>query len=159
MTFPKFGLRSKLTAALTSVVLLTVSLAGYFTIRYSYQALRHQKQQDELVMARNIAAQIDEVLSKAKQTVEALAKVPAIQSMDISNISEALTLVTNVTELIDGFMVFNLDGKMLISDHAEPDTRLLSTESPFKQFVLPVMESNSSQFFRIYISKLGEVVW
>lgn len=153
----QFGLRLKLTAALIAAVVLTVVSAGYFTIRNSYQALKHQKQQDELVMAKNIAAQVDEVLSKAKQTVEALASHPAIQSMDASKQREALTLVTKVTELIDGILVMDLDGKKLVLDQAEPDTRRLLPESPYRQFVLPVRRAGAARFSEIYKSRTGEV--
>ena len=62
----QLGLRVKLTAAFVFVSVLTTASLGYFTILHSYKALKSQKQQDELVIAKNIVAQIDEVLGKAK---------------------------------------------------------------------------------------------
>lgn len=38
------GLRLKLTAALASVVVLTILSSGYFTIRHSYDGLKHLDQ-------------------------------------------------------------------------------------------------------------------
>ena len=153
----RFGLRLKLTAALILVAVLTVLSAGYFTIRHSYEALKLQKQQDELVMARNIAAQVDEVLVKAKQTVETLAKHPAIQGMDLGKQREAVTLVTKVTELIDGILILDLRGKVLTLDQAEPDTRRLLPESPYQQFVRRLKQTGATQFSEIYKSKTGEL--
>ncbi|MBI4052347.1 MAG: Cache 3/Cache 2 fusion domain-containing protein [Elusimicrobia bacterium] len=155
--FPCFGLRLKVTAALVSVAILTVLSTGYFTIRYSYQALKFQKQQDELVMAKNIAAQAEEVLAKAKQTVEALARHPAIQGTDIVKQREAVTLVTKVTELIDGILILDLSGKVLMLDQAEPDTRRLLAGSPYQQFVHRVKQTGVTQFSEIYRSKTGEL--
>src|SRR5688500_12260518 len=103
----RYSLRLKLTFALLLVGGLAVLSAGYFTVRGSYEALRGQKQQDELVIARNIAAQVSEVLSKARQTVAALAEHPDIQGMDPARQRAALTLVTRVTELIDGTFILS----------------------------------------------------
>lgn len=152
-----FRLRNKITMAMVSVVIVTIFTTDYVTTRYSYQALKHQKQQDELVMARNIAAQVDEVLIKAKQTVEVLAKHPSIKSMDSEQMMRELTLVTKVTELIDGIMVLDLSGKIIASDIAEPDTRLLLPDSTYKQFVQPILKTHTSEFSNIYKSKTGDV--
>jgi len=154
----RFGLRLKLTAALISVVAVTILSAGYFTIRYSYEALKHQKQQDELVMARNIVAQVDEVLNKAKQTVEALARHPAIVSMDRSQQREALTLVTKVTELIDGILILDMNGRVRVTDRAEPNTGDLLPVEPHKHFVQPVERRRVAQFSDIFTSRSGELV-
>jgi len=154
---PRFGIRLKLTAAFVSVAVGTVLSAGYFTIRHSYDALKRQKQQDELVMARNIAAQVDEVLGKAKQTIEALSEHPAVQSMDPSRQREALTIVTKVTELIDGILVQDLSGNILVLDQAEPDTRRLLPESPYQQLVAPVRNHGTAQFSEIYKSRTEEI--
>ncbi|MBI4057632.1 MAG: HAMP domain-containing protein [Elusimicrobia bacterium] len=153
----RIGLRLKLTATLVAVVVFTTLLSGYFTIRHSYEALKLQKQQDELVMARNIAAQVDEVLRKTKQTIETLARHPFIQSMDPVKQRQALTLVTKVTELIDGIMVLDLSGNTLVLDQAEPDTRRLLPESPSLQFVQPIKRAGITKFSDIYRSKSGEV--
>lgn len=152
-----FGIRLKLTAALITVAMVTGLSAGFFTIRHSYDALKRQKQQDELVIARNIAVQVDEVLGKAKQTIEALADHPAVRSMDPVRQREALTIVSKVTELIDGILVQDLAGNILVLDQAEPDTRRLLPESPYRQLVIPVKDLDGARFSEIYKSRTGEV--
>jgi len=154
---PRFGLRVKLTAALVAVAALAVMFAGLATLRHSNEALKTQKQEDELVIARNLAAQIDEVMAKARQTVEALAVHPDVVSMDPARQRHALTLVTGVTELIDGFLISDAKGRVVIMDQTEPDTRRLLPASVYELFVAPVARSRTTAFSEVYRTRTNEV--
>lgn len=153
----RIGLRLRLTAAFAAVAVTSFLSAGYFTVHRSYKALKLQKQQDELVMAKNISAQVQDVLIKAKQTIELLAQYPAIKSMDVARQQEALTSVTQVTELIDGMIIVDLKGNILVLDKSGPDVSHLIPDSPYQQFVALVKKTGKVQFLKIYKSKTGDV--
>ena len=155
----KSGLRLKLTAAFMSLSCLTVLLLGYLTIQHSYKALKTQKQQDELVMAKNISAQIDEVLGKAKDTISNLAHHRDITGSDIVRRKDALDIVTQVTELIDGIAVIGVDGKVIAVDRTAPDTETILPPAGeiHKLFVAPLKKEPATQFSRIFKSKSGEI--
>jgi len=152
------GLRFKLTASFIALSGLTVLSLAYFTIQHSYQALKTQKQQDELVIARNISAQIDEVLGKAKATIGTLAAHPDIASGNKGRQSAALDIVTRVTELIDGIAVLDLEGRVVAIDRTAPDTLELLPPAPEAKrlFALPA-RANTAQFSSIFKSRSGEI--
>ncbi|HBA60280.1 MAG TPA: hypothetical protein DCZ92_05600 [Elusimicrobia bacterium] len=156
----KSGLRLKLTAAFIALSALTVVSLAYFTIQHSYQALKTQKQQDELVIARNISAQIDEVLVKAKATISTLSQHRDVSSPESFRQSEALDIVTQVTELIDGIAVIDNNGKVLAIDRTAPDTEsLLPPHGDIKKiFVQPVRDNPATQFTKIFRSRSGEIM-
>lgn len=160
LAFTKPGLRFKLTAAFIALSAVTVISLAYFTIQHSYQALKNQKQQDELVIARNISAQIDEVLGKAKATISTLSRHRDISDPESFRQSEALDIVTQVTELIDGIAVLDNNGKVLAIDRTAPDTEgLLPPPGDIKKlFVLPIRENPSTQFTQIFRSRSGEIL-
>lgn len=160
LTSLKPGLRFKLTAAFIALSALTVVSLAYFTIQHSYQALKTQKQQDELVIARNISAQIDEVLGKAKATITTLSRHRDVAGEASFRQSEALDIVTQVTELLDGIAVLDDRGKVLAVDRTAPDTEnLLPAQEDIKElFVLPVKEIPATQFTRIFRSRSGEIM-
>ncbi|MDO8804256.1 MAG: hypothetical protein Q7R35_07485 [Elusimicrobiota bacterium] len=159
-SFLKPGLRFKLTAAFIALSALTVISLAYFTIQHSYQALKSQKQQDELVIAKNISAQIDEVLGKAKATITTLSRHRDISNPGSFRQSEALDIVTQVTELIDGIAVLDSNGKVLAIDRTAPDTEgLLPPPGDIKKlFVHPAKENPAAQFTSIFLSRSGEIV-
>ncbi|MDD5629842.1 MAG: cache domain-containing protein, partial [Elusimicrobia bacterium] len=152
------GLRFKLLAAIVSVVAIAVACVGYFTIRYSYQALKSQRQQDELSIARNIVAQVEEALSHASQSVEALAQDPAIVSMDRSRQREALTLATRVTELLDGILVMDQAGRSLVTDQTEPRTEDLLPKDDRRHLLEPSADGARARFSEVFASRSGESV-
>jgi signal transduction histidine kinase len=156
----KLGLRFRLTAAFIALSAFTVIFLAYFTIQHSYRALKSQKQQDELVIARNISAQIDEVLGKAKATITTLAGHRDISAPGSARQSEALDIVTQVTELIDGIAVLDNNGVVLAIDRTAPDTKgLLPPPGDIKKlFVHPARNSPATQFTSIFLSRSGEIV-
>ncbi len=157
--FPRIrlGLRVKLTAALVSVAALAVVFAGIATLSHTNEALKTQKQQDELAIARNLAAQIDEVMAKARQTVDALALHPDVVSMDPARQRHALTLVAGVTELIDGVLISDAKGRVVIMDQTGPDTRRLLPPSVFEQFTAPALRTRATSFSDVYRTRTNEV--
>lgn len=154
------GLRLKLTAAFIALSALTVVSLAYFTIQHSYQALKTQKQQDELVIAKNISAQVDEVLGKAKATISTLSQHRDVSSSEALKQSEALDIVTQVTELIDGIAVIDTAGKVLALDRTDPDTEsLLPPAGEMKTlFVQPLRDNPVTQFTKIFRSRSGEIM-
>ncbi len=154
------GLRFKLTTAFFSLSALTVISLAYFTIQHSYRALKTQKQQDELVIARNISAQIDEVLGKAKSTISTLSSHGDIASGDGDKQSAALDIVTQVTELIDGIAILDLKGKIAAIDRSSPDTleMLPPAAETARLLVEPVKTNPETQFSPIFRSRSGEIV-
>ncbi|HVE14728.1 MAG TPA: cache domain-containing protein, partial [Elusimicrobiota bacterium] len=149
-------MRVKLAGLLTVVSSAAVLAAGLLTIHYSRRALEAQKQQDELAMARALATQIEEALSKARQTVAELAAEPGIRDLDPAKLAYATTLVVDVTETLDGFFVLDASGKVLAMDRAEPDTRRLFPASTYEQFVAPVIRTSTTTFSGVYRSRSGE---
>lgn len=160
LSFLQSGLRFKLTAAFITLSGLTVLSLAYFTIQHSYQALKSQKQQDELVIAKNISAQIDEVLGKAKATISTLSQHRDISTSGAFRQSEALDIVTQVTELIDGIAVLDDAGRVLSMDRTAPDTEgLLPPPGDIRRlFVQPVKDNPSTQFTHIFRSRSGEIM-
>jgi len=150
------GVRAKLLGALASVAVLTTLLTGSFALRYSYGALKEQKQQDELAIARNIAVQVEEVLGKARQTIEALAEHPIFASMDAARQREALTLVTRVTELIDGIAAVDLSGRVLAMDGAEPATAGLLPRDIGRYLVAGVRRGRGAHLSEVFWNSAGE---
>lgn len=150
------SLRAKLVGALAAIAVLTTVLTGSFSLHFSFQSLKQQKQQDELAMVRNVAVQVDEVLGKAQKTVEALALHPAILSMDPRRQREALTLVTKVTELIDGIAAIDLSGRVLAMDGAEPATEGLLPPDVARYLVEGVRQGRGSHFSDVFLNKAGE---
>lgn len=149
-----------MTASFIALSALTVISLAYFTIQHSYQALKTQKQQDELVIARNISAQIDEVLGKAKATIATLSRHRDVSSPESFRQSEALDIVTQVTELIDGIAILDENGKVLVVDRTDPDTEgMLPPAAEIKKlFVLPLRENPATQFTQIFRSRSGEIM-
>lgn len=150
------SLRTKLVGALASISVLTTLLSGSFALHYSYQSLRRQKQQDELSIARNIAAQADEALGKAQQTLEALALHPAVQSKDHARRREALALVTMVTDLIDGIVAIDLSGRVVADDGAEPAPRDLLPPGAARSFVDAIRAGRGPHFSKVLWRRGGE---
>ncbi|KAF0127334.1 MAG: multi-sensor signal transduction histidine kinase [Elusimicrobia bacterium] len=154
------GLRFKLTTAFIALSALTVLSLAYFTIQHSYRALKTQKQQDELVIARNISAQVDEVLGKAKATISTLSGHEDIVSEDRARQSAALDIVTQVTELIDGIAILNLKGGVAAIDRVSPSTlEMLPPDAESARLLIdPVKAGHEPRFSPIFRSRSGEIV-
>lgn len=154
------GLRFKLTTAFFSLSALTVLSLAYFTIQHSYQALKTQKQQDELVIARNISAQVDEVLAKAKATISTLSAHDDIVSEDPDRRSAALDIVTQVTELIDGIAILDPQGRIAAMNRAQSHTleMLPPAAESARLLIDPVKANPEPQFSPIFRSRSGEIV-
>lgn len=151
-----YSLKVKMAAVLGLVVAILILTSGVLIVRYSYQALRLQKQQDELVMAKNIAIQVEEVLADARKTVEALARMPSIQTMNPDQQIDVLTIVTQTTELIDGIVITNLDGKTMAID-GELNTERIIPQGGYKKFSQEISRSPGSVISEVYLSKSNQL--
>lgn len=150
------GLRFKMVGAFVGVLIPAFLVTGYLTFDQTSRALKRQKQEDELVIAKNIAAQVEEVLTKARKTVETTAELPEIKNNDPEGRLAALTLVIKVTELLDGLILWDLNGRALLTDAAEPDTQRLFPNSALDLFVRPCLGSEGTVVSDVYRSETGE---
>ena len=88
--------------AFTLILFFALLATGFLAFDQTSRALKRQKQEDELVMAKNIASQVEEVFTKARKTVEVMAELPEIQENNPTAQRTALTLVINVTSHVTG---------------------------------------------------------
>lgn len=142
------------------MVVVIIATSGVLVVRHSYKALRLQKQQDELVMAKNIAVQVEEALTKARKAVEALARMPTIQNMDPDRQVDALTIVTQTTELIDGIVITDPSGRIKAIDAEINTERIMpkaGSSSSYRNFAKSISRSRSSMISEVYLSKSNEV--
>lgn len=153
---PRFGLRLKLILSFALVATMAMLSAGHLAIRHSYQALRIQKQQDELSIARNIAVRIGGELAQARRAVEFLASQPDVASMDPARQRAALALANEVTSLIDAFAIADPAGRILLTDQPSSRAGRLLPASPYERLVRPVLASRTAAFSEVYISPSGE---
>lgn len=151
-----FGLQAKMAGAFTLVLFLALLATGFLAFDQTSRALKRQKQEDELVMAKNIAAQVEEVLTKARKTVEVMAELPEIKNSNPTAQRTALTLVIKVTELLDGLILWDLQGRPLTTDDAEPDTHRLFPDSALERFVRPCLTVDGPVVSDVYRSSTGE---
>lgn len=151
-----FGLQFKIAGAFILIILPTLFATGYLTYDQTSRALKRQKQEDELVMAKNIAAQVEAVLSKARKTVEITAELPEIIKANPETRRSELTLVIKVTELLDGLILWDLKGNPLVTDLADPDTNRLFPVSALERFVRPCLTANGSVVSDVYRSETGD---
>lgn len=107
-------------------------------------------------MAKNIAAQVEEVLAKVQKTVEATASLSSVKGENLPRLRATLTLVIQVTELLDGLIFYDTAGRPLVTDGADPDTRRLFTESAYDRFVQPCLRENTTVVSDVYRSSTGE---
>jgi two-component system, NtrC family, sensor kinase len=147
---------ARIVGALAAVAVTSTLVTGAFALYYSYEALKHQKQQDELSIARNIAVQVDESLSRARQTVEALAALPVFSSPHPAAQREALTLVTRVTEIIDGIAAVDALGRVVAMDGAEPATAGLLPREGGPWLLRQAGRGGAARFSEVYWSGDGE---
>ena len=150
------NLRLRFAVALSSVAVAAVFSTGCWLIHYSYQELKEQKKSDELVIARSIAAQVEETLKRTQYILEALAKDADIRSMDPAKQRRALTLVNDIAEIPDGIVILDLKGRLLAVNSGKPSAGEYLPKSPYETCVKPAQGSGGARFSEIYRSRTGE---
>ena len=121
---------------LFSVLLSTFTGAavGGILLRQAYLALRQQAEQGQLAMAHILAYHIDQGTSQAFQAVQVLAGLPEVKALDRRGLSQALSVVTSATELLDGVLAVDAHGKVLGHSHPwikpelQPSTEILARD-------------------------------
>ena len=151
------SLRVKIAGAFFLVLLPAFSAAWLLTTRQTSRALKLQKQEDELVIARNIAAQVDDVLAKARLTVETVAALPDMRKMNLNAIRGALTLVSDTTDLIDGMIAWDPGGRIRVMDDGKPDPRRLIPDDPAAFLVRPALKAMGAIYSDAYKSRTGDL--
>src|SRR5690348_14387943 len=106
------SLKTKFVALCILLSAGTTGLLGAYWVWKSYESLRIQAQQAQLAMAKNIAWQVDQGISRAFQAVSALSKRPEITEMKKQSVLQELAFVTSTTELLDGLFITSADGQV-----------------------------------------------
>ena len=150
------NLRFKFAVALSSVAVAAVFFSGSFLIHYSYQELKEQKTRDELVIARNIAAQVEETLKRTQYIIDALAKNADIRSMDPVKQRRALTLANDTAEIPDGIVILDPKGRLLAVNAGKPFPREFLPKDLYETCVKPAQGPGGARFSDIYKSQTGE---
>jgi signal transduction histidine kinase len=150
------NLRLKIAVALSSVTVAAVFSTGCLLIHYSYNKLKEQKTGDELVIARNIAAQVEETLKRTQYIVDALAKDADIRSMDPVKQRRALTLANDIAEIPDGIVILDPKGRLVAVNAGLPSAREFMPKSPYETCVRPAQVPGGSRFSDIYKSQTDE---
>jgi HAMP domain-containing protein len=158
--FRPSGLRFKLTAALISVVVLTVGLTGYLSITWSYRALKAQRQEGEMVLANAIAGRVDYDLAQAREALRVLSSHPEIQSMDPRRQENALDFVDKVMDLdlIDEIFLLDARGRLTVRDRVMPDIRRVLPSFPYQELADAAGGSTEPSRWRTYLSRSREPV-
>lgn len=145
---------------LSCLAILAVSVFGYLFIRHSYAALKLEKQRDSLLIAKNISAQINELLVRSKRAVSALAGQQNIAGLNQHGLVEILSLTTESSELIDGIALLDMNGLVLATDRIPPETKdmLPHANEMYKLLVEPVKNGTSVRFSRSFLSRSGEIM-
>ena len=100
----------------------TTGLLGSYLVWNAYHSLRLQAQQSQLAMAKALAWNIDQGVSRAFQAVEVLSKQREITGLKKTTMERELTLVTSATELLDCLLVVDTSDRI--------SARSLSTFDP-----------------------------
>ena len=148
------SLRARITAAVTLVAVAVSACTGFLAIRQSYAALRLQQQRESLALATTIATQTDEVMSKTRFAIARLAADPALASLDPSIVQRLVDAVTGTAELLDGIVVADKRGRVLVMDTVPPATGPLVPANGVR--LPPPPPAGKTVISRVYRAKSGQ---
>lgn len=154
--FRGFSLRSKISAALLIITVLSIASTGYFTIRESYSALDRQAEEEALTLASALAEPVNELLKRMRDSITRLSRAPAIVSMDPDRQRRAFDLLIDATALFDGIVVSDAKGRVLLTDKTGPLTSGLLPVRPEDLAAAPVA-SGETTFSKIFRSSTGTI--
>jgi signal transduction histidine kinase len=152
---PRFiSLKTRIT--LLTILLSTVmtGLLGGALVWRAYQALQEQTQQSQLTLAKTLAWQANAGLSRAFQAMQVLAKRPETVNLDKNPLVRELTLVTTVTELVDGFMLMLPDGTIFANSYSGIEPANLPANNFFVDCLHKTYGFNSGIFVDLYKTPL-----
>ncbi len=151
------SLKTKITFLTVLLSVGTTAILGGYLVFNSYQSLRLQAEQAQLTLAKTLAWQVDQSLSQTFQSVEALSKRPELVQMNLLEAEGEMNLVTNATELIDGFLLFTPNGKFLIQSHPSVAIKNLPTHAFFLKNVQKTDELRKGVLVDVYKTSSNEV--
>ncbi len=155
---PFLSLKTKLVAVMVGLTLLSTGLTGSALLWRAYRALRVQAQQGQLALARSLAAQVDDSMSQALQSVEVLALRPDVVSLSPSGLKRELSLVASTTELLDGLAVVLPDGSFKALNLSNLTARNLPTPAAIREFQLQLKDqSDEGVLVELYRGRSGDM--
>jgi len=151
------SLKTKITLLTVLLSVTTTAILGGYLVFESYRALRVQAEQSQLTLAKTLAWQIDESLSRAFQSVEALSKRQQIVKMEPQQAAGEMNLVVYATELIDGFFLFTPDGQLITQSKPSISLKDLPPRSFFIQNVKKSRELHRGVLVDVYKTAASQV--
>jgi len=151
------SLKTKITLLTVMLSVSTTAILGGYLVYQSYQSLRVQAEQSQLTLAKTLAWQIDESLTRAFQSLEALSKRQQVIKMDSQEAQGEMNLVCYATELIDGFFLYTPDGHFLIQSQPPVPRKDLPPHSFFVKNVEKTRELHSGVLVDEYKTSANQV--
>jgi signal transduction histidine kinase len=148
LTFISF--RTKFTIITVLLSTIATGLLGGYLVWKSYGSLRLQAQEAELALAKSMAWQVNHGLSRAFQAVEALSRKPEMSGTQRLAMISELNLVTNDTELLDGLVIYDLNGRPIARSILSLSVKDLPPDSFIRENVARAGELKGSVLVRVY---------
>jgi signal transduction histidine kinase len=144
------SLKTKITLLTVLLSTVTTGFLGGYLVWKSYQSLRLQAEQAQLALAKTLAWQANEGLSRAFQSIQVLSKRPETIHLEKGPLIRELTLVTTATESIDGFLLLKPNGKIFAQSLSTVDPENLPPGSFFRENVQRSRELKNSVLVDLY---------
>jgi PAS domain S-box-containing protein len=98
----QFGLKSKITLAVSILVIFLMSTVAYITLSYFEKQLKTTIAQDQFVMVTGLAGEIDKILAAAhNQLIDAALRIPPAALEDPDNAQVFLDSMTGLQRIFD----------------------------------------------------------
>ncbi len=151
------SLKTKITFLTVLLSTLTTGVLGSYLVYKSYQALRDQAQQAQLVLAKTLAWQVETGLSRAFSAIELFSRRPETISLQKQDLVREMTLVTTSTELIDTMLLYRPDGRLFAKALAAFEEKNLPPRTFLKENYARARELRGSILVTAYKTQEGNV--
>ncbi len=146
--------RYKITLALAGIAAFAVTASGAGATRETIRTLRRLKMEEERLLAKTIAIQLDGYMRRIRYAIERLASEPEIESMARERQRYPVGIVSRETELIDAIVVSDKSGRVLLKSRVGTERVLPS--HPEKILAAPARRRRTL-FSRPFRSPSGEI--
>lgn len=137
MSFRRWSLRAKITFALIAAVSLSVAATGFLSALQSYAAMSREAEEEALVLADALAEPVAEMLSRTRYTIGRLSREPDIVGMNPLRQRRVLELMADAIELLDGIVISDQNGRVLLTDTTGQPTEELLPPRPEAMLAAP----------------------
>ncbi len=151
------SLKTKFIALCVLLSTGTAGLLGSYMVWESYESLRAQAQQAQLALAKTLAWQVDQGVSRAFQAIIDLSKRPETRDMNKRLIIPELNFVTSTTELLDGLLIVSNDWGVVAKTHPAVPAENLPPKAWFKANRLRIASLTGSVLVDFYKTPKGNV--